>query len=179
MPDLLDSAFSYWSRGGWLLLPLAVVSVAIWTYFLRSREIVMRLRRRQDVFLGRMVELVRQDVEHGMDPFAAFSHREAGVLGFVKKDFVVLAALTAVAPLIGLLGTVTGMVATFDAVAAAGGDTGTRVAGGISQALITTQVGLMIALPGLFSLARLQRAVRNLQGAIGQCRAKWIAELQA
>ena len=56
------------------------------------------------------------------------------------------------APLLGLLGTVTGMLATFDALAAgSGGDkTMDLVAGGISEALITTETGLVIALPGLF-----------------------------
>jgi biopolymer transport protein ExbB len=63
------------------------------------------------------------------------------------------------APLLGLLGTVTGMLATFDALAGgAGGDkTMGLVAEGISEALVTTETGLLIALPGLFFQHQLAR----------------------
>jgi biopolymer transport protein ExbB len=72
-------------------------------------------------------------------------------------------ALTTAAPLLGLLGTVFGMVDTFAALAggAAAADTARAVAGGISQALITTQVGLVIAVPGVFAAARLRRLARQ------------------
>ena len=56
------------------------------------------------------------------------------------------------APLLGLLGTVTGMLTTFAALSeGSGGDqTMSAIAGGISEALVTTMTGLVIALPGLF-----------------------------
>jgi len=92
------------------------------------------------------------------------------VLAALTAVVVVLAALTAVAPLLGLLGTVVGMIQTFDAVAAGGGDTGTRVAAGISQALITTQFGLVVAVPGVFGLSRLQRMLRGAQVLMAECR---------
>lgn len=55
--------------------------------------------------------------------------------------------LVVVAPLLGLLGTVSGMVETFSALAGAP-DAGDSVAGGISEALVTTQFGLILAIPG-------------------------------
>jgi hypothetical protein len=55
--------------------------------------------------------------------------------------------LAAVAPLLGLLGTVTGMIATFDVLAVFGTGNAKAMAGGISEALITTQTGLLVALP--------------------------------
>jgi biopolymer transport protein ExbB len=63
------------------------------------------------------------------------------------------------APLFGLLGTVTGMLTTFGALASgSGGDqTMGMVADGISEALITTETGLVIALPGLFFQYQLRR----------------------
>ena len=70
---------------------------------------------------------------------------------------LLLAAMTAAAPLLGLLGTVMGMVATFRAVSGAGGHTAIEVSSGISRALITTQIGLVAAIPGLFGLSRVQR----------------------
>ena len=51
------------------------------------------------------------------------------------------------APLLGLLGTVTGMINTFQAITLFGTGDPTRMAGGISQALVTTQLGLYVAVP--------------------------------
>jgi len=78
-------------------------------------------------------------------------------------SFFILGALVAAAPLLGLLGTVMGMVATFNGVAAGSSETAGLVAGGISQALITTQVGLVAALPGTFGLAHLSRLYGHLK----------------
>jgi biopolymer transport protein ExbB len=63
------------------------------------------------------------------------------------------------APLLGLLGTVTGMLATFGALASGSGGDKTMglVASGISEALVTTETGLIIALPGLFFQYQLSR----------------------
>lgn len=69
-----------------------------------------------------------------------------------ERDLRVMKICVSAAPLLGLLGTVTGMLATFDALASgSGGDkTMELIAEGISEALITTETGLIIALPGLF-----------------------------
>jgi biopolymer transport protein ExbB len=56
------------------------------------------------------------------------------------------------------------MVDTFHAVAARSSETTEMVAGGISRALITTQAGLVAALPGTFGLAHLSRLLRRLRG---------------
>ena len=53
------------------------------------------------------------------------------------------------APLLGLLGTVTGMIATFDAITEVGTGDPRTLAGGISEALITTELGLIVAIPTL------------------------------
>ena len=58
--------------------------------------------------------------------------------------------LAAVAPLLGLLGTVTGMIATFQAITLFGTGDPKLMAGGISQALVTTVLGLVVAIPLLF-----------------------------
>lgn len=61
-----------------------------------------------------------------------------------------LKLLAAVAPLLGLLGTVTGMIITFQAITQAGGGDSRLMADGISQALVTTVLGLVVAIPLLF-----------------------------
>jgi len=68
-------------------------------------------------------------------------------LAFLDRGMLVLAAVAGIAPLIGFLGTVSGMIRAFDAIAAAGTIEPSLVASGISEALITTATGLIIAVP--------------------------------
>jgi biopolymer transport protein ExbB len=68
-------------------------------------------------------------------------------LGFLERGLVVLATVATVAPLMGFLGTVWGMIAAFGAIEAAGQVEATLVAAGIKIALVTTATGLMIAIP--------------------------------
>jgi hypothetical protein len=68
-------------------------------------------------------------------------------LGFLERGLVVLATIANVAPLMGFLGTVAGMIAAFGAIAEAGQVEAQLVAGGIKVALITTATGLIIAVP--------------------------------
>lgn len=68
-------------------------------------------------------------------------------LGFLERGLVVLATVANVAPLMGFLGTVAGMISAFGAIAEAGQVEATLVAGGIKVALITTATGLIIAVP--------------------------------
>nr|HDM59046.1 MotA/TolQ/ExbB proton channel family protein [Bacillota bacterium] len=84
-------------------------------------------------------------------------------LSFFERQMLILAAMVAAAPLLGLLGTVFGMIDTFWAVSQTGVDTANLVARGISQALITTQFGLVTALPGVFGSTRLRRMCRQLE----------------
>lgn len=80
-----------------------------------------------------------------------------------------LAALVVAAPLLGLLGTVLGMIETFEAVSMRSGEAADLVAAGISQALVTTQTGLLAALPGTFGLAHLYRLYRRLGNRLDRC----------
>jgi biopolymer transport protein ExbB len=68
-------------------------------------------------------------------------------LGFLERGLVVLATISNVAPLLGFLGTVAGMISAFGAIAEAGQVEASLVAGGIKIALITTAAGLLIAIP--------------------------------
>ncbi len=68
-------------------------------------------------------------------------------LGFLERGMVVLATVATVAPLMGFLGTVWGMIAAFAAIELAGQVEATLVAAGIKIALITTATGLAIAIP--------------------------------
>ncbi|MDD8044665.1 MAG: MotA/TolQ/ExbB proton channel family protein [Verrucomicrobiota bacterium] len=197
----LERVVGYWSAGGWLLFPIGLVSLGIWGYFLRSRARMMVVLREGAALLDQwhqagktgsqvgmadwlesrsgavpmLLRLGLADVQHGASAAEAFAQREQTCLALLRRDFVVLSALTAIAPLLGLLGTVIGMVETFDAVSLLASRQGERVAAGISQALITTQFGLVVALPGVFGLARLHRMAQNAQAILAECRALALA----
>ncbi len=80
----------------------------------------------------------------------------------IEKHLATLKTLGAIAPLMGLLGTVTGMISIFDVITAAGtGDPG-LLAGGISEALITTEFGLITAVPAVLAYRLLQNRADDI-----------------
>lgn len=72
-----------------------------------------------------------------------------GELNFLDKFGAVILVMAAVAPLLGLLGTVTGMISTFDIITEFGTGDPKLLSSGISEALITTKLGLVVAIPSL------------------------------
>jgi len=68
-------------------------------------------------------------------------------LSFLERGLVILATIANVAPLMGFLGTVAGMILAFDSIASSGDVEPATVAGGIKVALLTTAAGLTIAIP--------------------------------
>ena len=86
----------------------------------------------------------------------------------MAKGISTIALLAAAAPLMGLLGTVTGMIATFSTIAEFGTGNARGLAEGISQALITTQAGLLVAIPGYVAVNILQRRITKLQNRVNE-----------
>jgi len=84
----------------------------------------------------------------------------------LERSLSLLGALAGVAPLLGLLGTVSGMIATFDTISTAGTSNPRLLSGGISEALITTQLGLMVAIPLLLAHAWLRRWVERREALL-------------
>ena len=80
----------------------------------------------------------------------------------MQRGLGLLKLLAAVAPLLGLLGTVTGMILTFQSITLFGTGDPKLMAGGISQALVTTVLGLIVAIPLLFSHTLLASRSRTL-----------------
>lgn len=68
----------------------------------------------------------------------------------VERRLPFLRLAAAAAPLLGLLGTVAGMIETFDVISLYGSGDASRLSGGISKALVTTELGLLVAIPTLF-----------------------------
>ncbi|MDP8240155.1 MAG: MotA/TolQ/ExbB proton channel family protein [Candidatus Hatepunaea meridiana] len=80
-------------------------------------------------------------------------HVEKGIMtsgtiemAFLERNLVWLATVTSLAPMLGFLGTVSGMVGAFDSIAQANDISPSLVAGGISEALLTTMFGLVVAI---------------------------------
>jgi biopolymer transport protein ExbB len=90
-------------------------------------------------------------------------------LAVLERGLPVLATTAMIAPLLGFLGTVTGMINSFDALAAVGLNNPAAVAKGISEALITTAAGLIIAIPIQMAynylVTRVNDLVRNMESA--------------
>lgn len=88
-------------------------------------------------------------------------------MGRLERGLVVLATVASIAPLLGFLGTVTGMIRSFDALAEAGLSNPGLVASGISEALITTAAGLIIAIPVQLAynyfMTRINKFVRDIE----------------
>ncbi len=163
--------------GGWMMYPLVlsslialgVIIAKAWTLFAAHRQTkkvlaqvegVARAGRIEEaakiasqtagpaaaVLLAGLNRILRTKVAEG-EVERAVSTTGAIELSFLERGLVVLATVANVAPLMGFLGTVAGMILAFDAIARAGDVDPALVAGGIKVALITTAAGLTIAIP--------------------------------
>jgi len=83
--------------------------------------------------------------------------------GAIQKYITTIIILAAVAPLLGLFGTVSGMVETFRVIGMYGMGNAQSMASGIREAMITTQAGLMVAIPGIFIGQVLKKKVSTIQ----------------
>ncbi|MCK0743758.1 MotA/TolQ/ExbB proton channel family protein [Chromohalobacter nigrandesensis] len=98
----------------------------------------------------------------------------------LERGQPVVKLMAAVAPLLGLLGTVTGMIGTFQAITVFGTGDPQLMAGGISQALVTTVMGLIVAVPLLFGHTALSSRSRELLGTLeGRASAMLAEHLEA
>lgn len=87
-------------------------------------------------------------------------------VGVLEKRLYILGIIGHTAPMIGLLGTVTGMIQAFSNLASLGGGDPTVVANGISQALLTTAAGLSISIPAIVVYNLLNKRIEDVEGNI-------------
>jgi biopolymer transport protein ExbB len=99
----------------------------------------------------------------------ALQDASAHELASLERGLPILATVAMIAPLLGFLGTVTGMINSFEALASVGLNNPSAVARGISEALITTAAGLIIAIPVQMAynyfVTRVNSLVRNMESA--------------
>ncbi|WP_105214019.1 MotA/TolQ/ExbB proton channel family protein [Pseudoalteromonas sp. T1lg22] len=94
----------------------------------------------------------------------------------ITRNLTLIKIISVVAPLLGLLGTVTGMINTFQAITLFGTGDPKLMAGGISQALVTTVLGLVVAIPTVFLYTLLNTRSKNLLLILQEQSAGLIAE---
>ncbi len=105
----------------------------------------------EDNPLGRIFIAAEQDQSNDTDNLELILDEAiTREIPFLEKGLSMIKLLAAVAPLLGLLGTVTGMIATFQSISLFGTGDPKLMASGISQALVTTMLGLCVAIPLLF-----------------------------
>ncbi len=163
MFTLLEQTTQLFVEGGWVIVPLALASFIL-CFALCYRYLTLScIRHYENIDLNKKVTtdnlvehslLVAQKVKEQKGHFwqeSLVAHIEPIKLEASKYSSLIK-AIVFIAPLLGLLGTVGGMIETFDSLgdkslfSSSGG-----IAGGISQALLTTQMGLIVAIPGLFA----------------------------
>ena len=182
------------TAGGWLMVLIllcSVVALAICIerlYTLNTRKIAPphllatvwkhikggeldanRMRQlRQASPLGRILAAGLSNAGHGREVMKESIQEAAShVIHELERYLNTLGTIAAIAPLLGLLGTVVGMIKVFAEIMAQGTGNASALAGGISEALITTAAGLMVAIPALamhrYLTGRIDAIVINLE----------------
>lgn len=127
--------------------------------------------------LGRVLKV--RDEHPNADTEALELHLTEAILGEVPKlgrNLTIIKIISVVAPLMGLLGTVTGMINTFQAITLFGTGDPKLMAGGISTALVTTVLGLVVAIPTTLLYAMLNTRSKNIVYILQEQAAGVIAE---
>ncbi|MCW5558788.1 MAG: MotA/TolQ/ExbB proton channel family protein [Verrucomicrobiae bacterium] len=161
----LQQMLHAWSTGGWVMPALAILALVIYG---NAAYLLLTLRYRgltsaadTDVHhwvtapekapkkIRELVRYTQDEVGSLTDIEGRFREVEASMIGDVDRRITFLNVLVVGAPLFGLLGTVLGMLLTFKAIGVGGGSASEVVSKGISEALVATQTGMMVAIPGL------------------------------
>ncbi len=183
--DYFYMVSDYLAGGGVVMIPLMLLSVAMWALIINRALFFRRLYRKnmkrstaldhvlnnrtpdQTRYRGVISVLVREFLkrksgDRQLDRFI-LDETVVRLVSSIDRYLAVIGVLAGIAPLMGLLGTVTGMIATFDSIAVFGTGNTRAMAGGISEALITTQTGLLVAIPGIYMKNFLVRRSENLK----------------
>jgi biopolymer transport protein ExbB len=166
---LLEETRDIWNNGGELMLPLAILALVTYTQIF-SLLLYLSARRFTKVDpnlwghwidnpeegkgeMGEVIRFMAKNSGSGKRLRSAAQQVRLDYLGKLPGVIKLSTVLISAAPLSGLLGTVIGMLKTFDGLSSSAGATTGLIAGGIAEALITTQAGLVIAIPGFALLA--------------------------
>jgi biopolymer transport protein ExbB len=147
------------AKGGPAMFAIMALGVVLYARCFRLLLALWRTRRRLRQEGGRWAQL------------AAARHRMQETLQeSFRHQRIALAAMISAAPLLGLLGTVTGMAATFESLSGKAGQRSMEgLAHGISEVLVATESGLLVALPALALVYFAHREVQSLVAQLNRC----------
>ncbi len=145
----------FFAAGGVLLYALALVSVLLWTLILERYWFLYR------VYPARLRAWIAEWQARG-ERASWFAHRirEAVISAArvqLEHSLPVIRTLISLCPLMGVLGTVTGMIEVFEVIAIKGTGDAKAMAGGVARATIPTMAGMVVALSGLYFTSRLKQ----------------------
>lgn len=176
MNSIFQQMLHTWESGGWVMIALALVALVLYAtaahllLYLYQRGLtrisdadLARWVVRPEAAPGNVRELIRytqDEVGSLSDIEGRFREVEAAKVPDVDRRITFLNVVVVSAPLFGLIGTVGGMLLTFKAIGVGGSSTSEIIAKGISEALVATQTGMMVAIPGLM-LAHVAKRWRN------------------
>ena len=173
MNEILQTMWHTWTTGGWVMAAMVLLALAMYASaahlmmtayhrgLTKATDIVLRnWVAKPEVAPASVRELVRytQDEIHSVkDVEGRFREVEATQVSDLDRRIAFLNVLVISAPLFGLLGTVLGMLLTFKAIGIGGSSASEIIAKGISEALVATQTGMMVAIPGLIMASVVKR----------------------
>lgn len=173
-----------WRSGGWVLVPLFFLATLVYgfgleLYLYLSQKGYRRIPEKLcqewvanpglgEGEVGEIIRYASGGVGGGRDLRNRFDEIRLAEFPRIDRRLLFLTVLVAAAPLTGLLGTVFGMLSTFGGLASSEGRVVEGVASGISEALITTQMGLLIAIPGYFLIHAIRRRRNQYDAFLAQ-----------
>ena len=154
MSQMILDVQAFLETGGGVLNFIGLITIVMWTLMLERFYYFYR------VFPG-VAEGVQRDWQAREDHSSWAAHqirrlRVSEMRMQLEDGLAYIRVLVALCPLLGLLGTVTGMIEVFDVMAIAGSGNAKAMAGGVSKATIPTMAGMVAALSGLILSARLE-----------------------
>ena len=108
-----------------------------------------------------ILDIVKAETEGNVD--SMFAEKRISYFSLLDSNLGTIGTLSGVAPLLGLLGTVTGMMATFSVIKLYGSSNPALMADGISEALLTTQAGLIAAFPLVLANTFIKNRVKGIK----------------
>ena len=192
---LNDTVFKTWMSGGPLMIGLAALALVIYGSILQVMIYFRRLKElRKDEYewshwiekpddssglIGDMILYTQRGVDSRKELSFRFEMLHRRLIQPLDRQIRFSTTIVSAAPLLGLLGTVVGMLATFLGLSVSyGGNSLDLVAGGISEALITTQTGLMLAIPAMFFLSSARSQRRDLHYFLTQLEARTLKQYE-
>jgi len=152
-----------WTLNERKIAPRALLG-EVWSWLKNNQVTTEKIKELRDSSpLGRVFAAGLSNSRHGREVMKdSIEEAASQVVHDLERFLGVLGTIAAVAPLIGLLGTVVGMIQVFTAIMLEGTGNAGVLAGGISQALITTAAGLTVAIPALMAHRYFQRRVDTI-----------------